>query len=131
MTRGRSRRRGVARALRAAFALGVLLGGLGLPVLGLVLADEPAPLCGARGRCCCAGGPAGQDDRPCLRRACGCEHEDAAPAGGPLRIEAVLPASSRPAVPEPRLLSRANPGETPLARPHAPPVPPPRRPLSA
>jgi len=119
------------RELGASFALVVLLGGLVLPLLGPLLADEPAPFSCGKGRCCCAGDAAGQGDRPCLRRSCGCGHPGATPAGEPLRIEAVLPEMGLPAVPQPRLLARAGAGGSPLARPHAPPVPPPRRPLPA
>jgi hypothetical protein len=126
--RWRSLRRGRA---RAALGLVVLLGGPALPWLGLVLADERAALCCGRGRCGCAGDTAGRDDRPCLRRSCGCEHRDATQAGEPLRIEAVLPATGLKTVPEPHPLPRAGAGESPLARPHAPPVPPPRRLLPA
>ena len=49
----------VLRSAAAAFALTVLLGGLGLPLLGLALADEPAAFCCAKGRCCCADPAAG------------------------------------------------------------------------
>jgi|OpeIllAssembly_1097287.scaffolds.fasta_scaffold536526_1 hypothetical protein len=112
---------------RAAFALVVLLGALGLPLLGLVLAGEHEAFSCGKGRCCCSGEAAGQGDRSCLRRSCGCGHEDATPAGEPLRIEAVLPEVGLPAVPEPDRGPRAGAGESPLARPHAPPVPPPRR----
>ena len=121
------------RLLRLAAALGlvVLLGGLGLPLLGLVLADERAPFCGRTGRCCCADAAAGTDDRTCLRRGCGCEHPDATAAGAPLRIEAVLPASEplvTVSLGEARWEAVA---EQPLPRADAPPVPPPRRSLPA
>jgi hypothetical protein len=114
---------------RAAAALGlvVLLGGLGLPLLGLVLADERVPSGCRAGRCCCADEAAGKDDRACLRRGCGCRPTGEAVPGAPLRIEALLPAS------EP--LVTVSPGEArweavagqsfPWA--DAPPVPPPRR----
>jgi hypothetical protein len=121
----------VARAAAALLGLAVLGGALVLPVLGLALADEPAPFCCAKGRCCCADAAAGADERPCLRRGCGCERPDATVAGAPLAFEAVLPATSR----LPRLAARSLGGSlapaSPLARPHAPPVPPPRRFLSA
>ena len=119
------------RRARTVFALVVLLGALDLPLLGLVLADEHAPLCSGRGRCCCSGVTAEPDDRPCLRRGCGCGHTDATPAVEPLAIDAVLPATSRPAVPEPCRLRRTGAGERPLARHRAPAVPPPRNPLPA
>jgi hypothetical protein len=118
-------------AARALFALVVLLGGPVLPLVGVVLADARAPLCCGRGRCCCPGAAAGQDDRPCLRRACGCQHEDAITAGETLRIEAVLPATTWPAVSEPGVLSLASADPSPLNRSHAPPVPPPRPSLPA
>ncbi len=117
--------------VRAVFALAVLLGGPVLPLVGVVLADESAPLCCGRGRCCCAGGTAGEGDRPCLRRACGCQHQEAIPAGEPLRIEAVLPAATLPTVAEPGLLPRVAVAAAAVSRPHAPPVPPPRRSLPA
>jgi hypothetical protein len=124
----RSFRRGRA---RAAFALVVLLGGLGLPLLGLVLADGPAPLCCGKGRCCCTGDTASQDDRPCLRRSCGCEHRDATPAGTPLQIEALLPASEPLVTVPPREARWEAVAEQPLPWAEAPPVPPPRRSLPA
>jgi hypothetical protein len=131
---GRSGRVGAgARVLRRSMAvlgLSVLLGSLALPLLGLVLADEPAPFC-CRGCCCCTGDGAGADDRACLRRGCGCEHPDATVAGAPVRIEAVLPAMVLPARPESRSLEGAAAFGGLLTRPHAPPVPPPRRPLPA
>ena len=124
---------GRARCLRAAAALGlvVLLGGLALPLLGLVLADERVPFCCRTGRCCCADETAGTDDRTCLRRGCGCEHPDATAAGAPLRIEAVLPASEplvTVSLGEARWEAVA---EQPLPWADSPPVPPPRRSLSA
>lgn len=112
----------------AVFALTVLLGGLGLPLLGLALADEPGPFCCTNGRCCCAETTAGADERLCLRRGCGCERPDAMVAGAPLAFEAVLPATSHLERPPPRLLAGAAVPESPLARLPAPPVPPPRRP---
>lgn len=118
--------------LRAAALVGlvVLLGGLGLPLLGLVLADDRVPLCCSKGRCCCADEAAGRDDRPCLRRGCGCERPDVAVTGAPLRIEAVL-AASRPLVAaSPAGASWESVAERPLPRAEAPPVPPPRRSLS-
>jgi hypothetical protein len=121
----------VARAAVAFLGLTVLGGGLVLPVLGLVLADEPAAFCCAKGRCCCADPAAGADERPCLRRGCGCDERDAVVAGAPPWFEAVLPAASRPARPEPRPLERSLAPESPLARTHAPPVPPPKRLLPA
>jgi hypothetical protein len=131
---GRDERRhggGATRARVAAFALAALLGGNLLPVLGLALADPPAPLCCGKGRCCCAGRPTDSDDRLCMRRACGCGHEDATSAGEPLRLEAVLPGRDLAPLPEPRPILRALTGESPIALPHAPPVPPPRRSLPA
>ena len=121
----------VLRSAAAVFALTVLLGGLGLPLLGLALADEPARFCCAKGRCCCAEPSAGADERPCLRRGCGCEQRDAVVTGAPTWFEAVLPATSRPARPEPLALERSLAPGSPLARPHAPLVPPPKRSLPA
>ena len=121
----------IARAVVAWLGLAVLGGGLVLPVLGLVLVDEPAAFCCAKGRCCCADAAAGADERPCLRRGCGCEQRDAVVAGAPPRLEAVLPPASRLLRPEPRKLERSLAPGSPLARPHAPPVPPPRRLLRA
>ena len=121
------------RLRRAAAALGlvVLLGGPGLPLLGLVLADERAPLCSRSGRCCCADEAAGRDDRPCLRRGCGCGSPDDAVAGAPLRIEAVLPAPAPLVTISPVEARREALTEPALPRADAPPVPPPRRSLPA
>jgi hypothetical protein len=121
----------IARAAAAWLGIAVLGGGLVLPALGLVLAVEPAAFCCAKGRCCCADPAAGADERPCLRRGCGCETRDAVVAGAPPWLEAVLPAASRLARPEPRPLERGPAPRSPRARPHAPPVPPPRRSLHA
>jgi hypothetical protein len=121
----------IARAAVAFLALAALGGGLVLPALGLVLADEPAAFCCAKGRCCCADPAAGSDERPCLRRGCGCEQRDAVVAGAPTWLEAVLPATSRLARPEPHPLDRSVAPGSLLARPHAPPVPPPKRGLPA
>ena len=121
----------IARAAVAFLGLAVLASGLVLPVLGLALADEPAAFCCAKGRCCCADPAAGADERPCLRRGCGCERPDATVAGAPLAFEAVLPATARLDRPEPRSLEGLAAPGSPLARPPAPPVPPPKRPLSA
>ena len=79
----------------------------------------------------CADAAAGADERPCLRRGCGCERPDATVAGAPLAFEAVLPARARLDRPEPRPFDGLAAPGTPLARPHAPPVPPPKRPLAA
>jgi hypothetical protein len=121
----------IARAAVAFLALAAIGGGLVLPALGLVLADEPAAFCCAKGRCCCAGPAAGADERPCLRRGCGCEERDVVVTGAPTWFEAVLPATSRLARPAPQPPERRHAPEEPLARPHVPPVPPPRRSLSA
>jgi len=114
----------------AGLALTALLGALALPLLEVALANESAPLCCSRGRCCCAGVTAGSDERPCLRRGCGCERPDATVAGGPLGLEAVLPASL-PAHLESHTRRGAIGRVSVLSRPHAPPVPPPRRVLPA
>jgi hypothetical protein len=116
----------------AAVGLAVLLGGLALPLLGLALAEETAGFCGGKGRCCCAGDTAARtDDRPCVRRSCGCERPEATVAGAPLTIEAVLPATGEPARPEPRSLDGTTAARSLHDRPHAPPVPPPRPRLPA
>ena len=52
-------------AAKAVAGLAVLLGGLALPFLGMVLADEPAPFC-CRGRCCCTGETTDARGRPAL-----------------------------------------------------------------
>jgi hypothetical protein len=121
----------IARATVALLALATLGGGLVLPALGLVLADEPAAFCCAKGRCCCAEPAAGADEGPCLRRGCGCERPDATAAGAPLTFEAVLPVPRRLALAGPRRLDRGVAPGNLLARPHAPPVPPPKRLLPA
>jgi hypothetical protein len=121
----------IARATVAFLALAALGGGLVLPALGLVLADEPVAFCCTKGRCCCAEPAAGADERPCLRRGCGCDERDAVVTGAPPWFEAVLPATGRLARPEPRPLDRSVAPGSLLARPHAPPVPPPKRLLPA
>jgi len=126
MSRGR-----LPRAAIACLELGVLLGGWGLPLISLALAGEPAPFCCAKGRCCCAGASAGTEERPCLRRGCGCDERDAVVAGAPPWFEAVLPAPSRLAGPEPRPLDRSVAPGSLFGRPHAPPVPPPKLSLPA
>lgn len=119
------------RAVKAVAGLAILLGSLALPLLSAVLAEEPAPFC-CRGRCCCTGERTDdRDGRPCLRVRCGCGQPDALVIGSPLRLEAVLPAVVAPRPAEARRLEAGVPPVTPLDRPHAPPVPPPKRPLSA
>ncbi len=118
-------------AAKAVAGLAVLLGGLALPFLGMVLADEPAPFC-CRGRCCCTGERTDErDGPPSLRVRCGCGQPDAVVIGAPLRLEAVLPAVVAPRRAEARRLDRRAPPESPLDQPHAPPVPPPKRPPPA
>jgi hypothetical protein len=119
--------------LRAASALGlaVLLGGLAVPLVGLVLEDERALFCCRKGRCCCADPAAGRDDRACLRRGCGCERPDEVVAGAPLRIEAVLSASAPPPTAPPADARWEAVVERPFAREDAPPAPPPRPSLPA
>jgi hypothetical protein len=121
----------LARAAVAALGLAALVGSMALPLLGLLLADEPAPFC-CRGRCCCAGAATDdRDGRPCLRVRCPCETPGAVAIAAPLRLEAVLApvALPTPARVRARRLSAAAP--RPLDRPDAPPFPPPRRPLPA
>jgi hypothetical protein len=110
--------------------LGVLLGGLALPLLGLV-ADEPAPFC-CRGRCCCAGEATREaDGRPCLRARCGCGTPDAGVIVAPLRLEAVLSPVVAPAPAEAGRRERLLAPPRPLDRPRQPLLPPPRRTLPA
>jgi hypothetical protein len=120
-------------ALRAvaAFGLAVLVAGFALPLMGLVLADEPVSFCCSKGRCCCADVARSTDEAPCLRRGCGCGHSDELVTGAPLRIEAVLSASARVGAVSPAQVRWASMGERPIARADDPPVPPPRRPLPA
>ena len=117
------------RRTTAGLALAALLGGPALPLLDAALSAESAPFCGSKGRCCCARDTAQADERPCLRRGCGCGLPDASVAG-PLRLEAVLP-TGLPAQLEPRTPGAAKVLAIVLIRPHAPPVPPPRRALPA
>ena len=130
MSRARTGR-SLRRTLKAAAGLAILLGSLALPLLSAVLADEPASFC-CRGRCCCTGERTDDGDgRPCLRVRCGCGLPDAVVIGAPLRLEAVLPAAVAPRCAEARRLDRCTATEGPFDRPHAPPVPPPKRPLPA
>jgi len=115
----------------ALFALSVLLGGLVLPVLGVVLADEPAPLCCSKGRCCCADVARNTDEGPCLRRGCSCEHPDEAVNGAPLLLEAVLPCAAPLAAASPAEARWTSSDDPPIARADRPAVPPPRRSLPA
>jgi hypothetical protein len=121
------------RALRpaAAFGLAVMLGGLTLPLVGLVLADEPAPFCCSKGRCCCADVAPSTDEGPCLRRGCGCGRPDGLVTGAPLRIEAVLSTPAPVAHASPAEARWEIAAERPVARAHEPPVPPPRSSLPA
>jgi len=120
------------RVFRAAavFGLAVLLGGLALPLTGLVLEDDSASFCCTKGRCCCPADPV-TDDRTCLSRGCGCEHGDEAVNGVPLQIEAVLPAGEPVATATPAEARWAAADELPIARADQPSVPPPRRSLPA
>jgi hypothetical protein len=117
-----------ARVLRlaAAFGLAVLIGGLTLPLVGLVLAHETAPFCCSKGRCCCADDAAARDDRTCLRRGCGCERPGDAVMAVPLQIEAVLPSCEPLGTALPAEARWEAAGRQPLPRADAPPVPPPR-----
>jgi hypothetical protein len=114
----------------AAFSVAVLLGGCALPLLGSVLADEPAPSC-SRGRCCCSG-DAREDGGgpPCLRPRCGCGPPVVVVGGSP-RIEGVLPPACPLAAAGPSEARGETAGGRLLLRAEAPPVPPPRRPLHA
>ena len=120
------------RSLASTFGLAVLLGGLAVSFVSLVVAEAPSDFCCGRGRCCCARTAApGADERSCLRRACGCQRPDAIIAGAPVTIEAVLPTPVAVADPGWRRLAGAAPSDRPLDRPHVPPLPPPRRPISS
>jgi hypothetical protein len=120
------------RAAAATLGLAVLLGGVTVPLLGLVLAGEPADFCRSRGRCCCSGETTDDGDgRPCLRVRCGCGQPDAAVIAAPLRLEAVLPVVAAPSGAEARRLEEGPPPASPLDRPQEPPLPPPRRLLPA
>jgi hypothetical protein len=119
-----------ARLLRGATALvtlGVILGGLSLPVLPFAFADEPAPFCGVGGRCCCAGK---QDERDgvCLRQSCGCERPSAVALEARPWLEAVLPTALLPTLDEPRVRARRVASSPFLDRSAEPTVPPPRTP---
>jgi hypothetical protein len=119
------------RTARAALLVAVLAGSLALPFLALALAEEPAPFC-CRGRCCCTGeATPGGDSRPCLRVRCGCGRTDAAVIAAPLRLEALLPAVATPARTESRRIDQGPAPAVPIDRPHAPPLPPPKRRLPA
>ncbi len=115
----------------AAFGLAVLLGGLAVPLIGVVLADEPVRFCCSKGRCCCADVARSTDEAPCLRRGCGCGHSDELVAGAPLRIEAVLCASLPVTCASPAEARWGIVAERPVARAHEPPVPPPKSSLPA
>lgn len=118
------------RAAVAALALLALAGGLVLPLVALA-GEERTAWCCTKGRCCCADPDRVPDERPCLRRGCGCEEGPPAVAGAPLLHEAVLPAASRLGAPDVRATRGAAAAGRRLARPHAPPVPPPRPALPA
>jgi hypothetical protein len=121
-----------ARKTGAGLTLAILCGVLTLPLASLAFAHAPAPFCGARGRCCCAG--EATDDggaRPCLRQRCGCGQPGAAVIVAPLQVEAVLPGSFPLASLTPSDASPEIAGERPLSRADAPPVPPPRLSLPA
>lgn len=117
----------LARAVAAAMGLAVLGGGTALPLLAPVPGEETSSYC-CRGRCCCTGEATNERTAgACLRVSCGCGSPEGALIPASLRLEAVLTAVPRPAVAEPRRLERSSPPAAPLERPHAPPVPPPRR----
>lgn len=120
------------RRLSSGLVLGVLLGGAWLPLLEAALAQEGAAFCGRGGRCCCMQGRERADDRPCLRRGCGCDQPESATVSvGPFRLDAVLPATGVPARAEAAEHGNAPPTTRLLSRPHAPPTPPPRPSASA
>lgn len=115
----------------ACLALG--LGNLSLPLVALALAEAPAARCCAAGRCCCSGTPARtpDDGGTCLRRGCGCGGAEDTTLPPLLRVEAVLPRVGAPTAPAPARAFRIGSRPRPLARPHEPPVPPPKAALAA
>jgi len=116
----------MSRAL-AALCLGVLLAGDGLPLVAGLLADAPAAMCGAAGRCCCAGTPGPADDgRPCLRRACGCGSAEEATLPLLLRAPALLPSTGARAAPGPASALPRPSVARPAGRSPEPSVPPPK-----
>ena len=130
MSRARTGR-SLRRTVKAAAGVAILLGSLALPLLSAVLADEPAPFCCSKGRCCCADVARSTDEAPCLRRGCGCGHPDELVTGAPLRIEAVLSPSAPVAYASPAEGRWEIAAERPVARAHEPPVPPPKSSLPA
>lgn len=111
----------------AALALAVLLRGLGVPLPTLLPAEEEGTFCCAKGRCCCGDAP-GTSDRPCLRRACGCDRPGPVAVHAPMRVEAVLPIVGRVLATHGSSARLAASAPRPVDRPDEPPVPPPRRP---
>jgi hypothetical protein len=121
----------MSRAL-AALCLGALLAGDGLPLVAGLLADAPAAMCGAGGRCCCAGAPGPADDgRPCIRRACGCGSAEEATLPLLLRAPALLPAAGARATLDPASGLPRPSAARPAGGPPEPSVPPPKALLHA
>ena len=115
----------------AALCLGLLLADAAGPLAALAFSGDPAEFCCAAGRCCCKQGEGEDDEKGCLRRACGCGRPDAGTLPSLLRVEALLPAAERLAEPEPAHGTPTRADSRLLARPHPPPVPPPKPPLPA
>jgi hypothetical protein len=115
----------------AALCLGLLLADAGVPLAALAIAGDPGEFCCAAGRCCCKQGEGEGDENGCLRRACGCGRPEGGTLPSLLRVEALLPAAERLAGPEPARGTPTGADSGLLARPHEPPVPPPKAPLPA
>jgi hypothetical protein len=92
----------------AAGALGVLLGGLVLPLASLAL-----------------------EARPGLRPHCTCDERGAAATPAPLRLDALLPAAPTPLPPRAGRLPADPSLAGPSERSDPPPLPPPRPPVPA
>jgi len=120
-----------ARQALAALCLGLLLTDAGLPLATLAVAADSSAYCCAAGRCCCKRGEGEDDERGCIRRACGCGRPDAVTFAPLLRVDALLPAADPLEAPEP-VRDRAIATDCRLlTRPDEPPVPPPKPALPA
>lgn len=109
----------------AALLLGLLLWSLVLPLASVALArDESGAACCRRGYCCCR--EAEEPPGPCLRSRCGCGLAQEAAVAAPWRVEAVLPRLAALPTTPPSRLAAPHERAAPLARPNAPPVPPPK-----
>lgn len=118
--------RGLGAAGTAGLLLGLLLWSLVLPLASVALAhDDSGAACCRRGYCCCRE-PGEEPAGPCLRSRCGCGLGQEAAVAAPLRVEAVLPQLAALTTTRPSRLPAPRQHPTPLARPDAPPVPPPK-----